>query len=181
MTQEKADIMYIRICQIIAEQSYAQRAKVGALIVKDNNILSFGFNGTPAGQENVCEEVAYKYVPGSNCVASNCDTYMHRCSCEGCNKAMKDAIGMHTKKTVLHAESNAFMKLCKSGSRGSDGATLYVTYSPCIECAKMAVQAGIKRVVYMTPYRCIEGLDLLHKCGIETSNVNIDTAENAFE
>ena len=123
------------ICDIIAEQSYAKRAKVGAVLVKDNNIISFGFNGMPSKFDNCCEYV--------------------------------DENGeMHTKCEVLHAESNALMKLCKTGSCSSNGATLYCTYSPCIDCAKMIVQAGLHRVVYRHRYRTTEGLTLLQNAGI---------------
>lgn len=120
------------MAQIWAENSYCQRRKVGALIVKDNMIISDGYNGTPSGFENVCE----------------------------------DEEGL-TKPYVLHAEANAITKIARS-SNNSDGATLYVTASPCIECAKLIVQAGIKRVVYAEKYRLTDGIDLLERAGIET-------------
>ena len=120
------------MAKIWAENSYCQRRKVGALIVKDNMIISDGYNGTPSGFENVCE----------------------------------DEEGL-TKPYVLHAEANAITKIARS-SNNSDGATLYVTASPCIECAKLIVQAGIKRVVYAEKYRLTDGIDLLERAGIET-------------
>ncbi len=126
------DRRYMRMAKIWAENSYCQRRKVGALIVKDNMIISDGYNGTPAGFENVCE----------------------------------DEEGL-TKPYVLHAEANAITKIARS-SNNSDGATLYVTASPCIECAKLIVQAGIKRVVYAEKYRLTDGIDLLERAGIET-------------
>lgn len=126
------DRRYMRMAQIWAENSYCQRRKVGALIVKDNMIISDGYNGTPSGFENVCE----------------------------------DEEGL-TKPYVLHAEANAITKIARS-SNNSDGATLYVTASPCIECAKLIVQAGIKRVVYAEKYRLTDGIDLLERAGIET-------------
>jgi dCMP deaminase len=135
MTLKQADKMYLQICQIIAHQSYAKRAQVGAVIVKGNNILSYGWNGMPAGLPNVCEHT----IDGE----------------------------VHTKDEVLHAESNAFMKLCQTGGPGCKGATLYCTYSPCIDCAKMIVQAGIARVVYLRDYRSEQGLALLKDCGIQ--------------
>lgn len=130
--QHDLDLRYIRMAQIWAENSYCERRKVGALIVKDKMIISDGYNGTPSGFENVCETE------------------------EGV-----------TKSYVLHAEANAITKIARSGNN-SDGATLYVTSSPCIECAKLIIQSGIKRVVYSEQYRLTEGIDLLKRAGIET-------------
>jgi dCMP deaminase len=137
--QKRHDNMYLHICNVIAHQSHACRAKVGALIVKDTNILSFGYNGTPAGFDNKCEETV----------------------------EVNGQMTTRTKPIVLHAESNAFMKLAMNGGMGAKNATLYCTYSPCIECAKMIIQAGIKRVVYLRNYRSNEGLALLDEAGIE--------------
>ena len=140
--QEKLDARYLRMAQIWAENSYCVRRKVGALVVKDKMIISDGYNGTPSGFENICED--------ENNV---------------------------TKPYVLHAEANAITKLARS-SNNSDGATLYVTASPCIECAKLIIQAGIKRVVYGEKYRLEDGINLLKRAGIEViyKNVN-ETAE----
>ena len=121
---------------IWAENSYCIRRQVGALIVKDRMIISDGFNGTPSGFENVCE----------------------------------DESGV-TKPYVLHAEANAISKVAKSGN-SSEGSTLYVTASPCIECAKLIIQAGIKRVVYKDEYRLTDGIDLLKRAGIEVEKVD---------
>lgn len=115
--QLELDKRYIRMASIWAENSYCQRRKVGALIVKDKMIISDGYNGTPSGFENVCED------------ENNL-----------------------TKPYVLHAEANAITKIARSNN-SSDGATMYVTASPCIECAKLIIQAGIKRVVYSEHYR----------------------------
>ena len=125
------DKRYLRMATIWSENSYCERRKVGALIVKDKMIISDGFNGTPTGFENVCED--------ENNVS---------------------------KPYVLHAEANAITKIARSGNN-SDGATLYVTDSPCIECSKLIIQAGIKRVVYMREYRLTDGVDLLRRAGIE--------------
>lgn len=125
------DNRYMRMAKIWAENSYCQRRKVGALIVKNNMIISDGYNGTPSGFENVCED--------------------------------EDGL---TKPYVLHAEANAITKIARSNNN-SDGATLYVTASPCIECAKLIVQAGIKRVVYAEKYRLTDGIDLLERAGVE--------------
>lgn len=130
--QHLLDTRYLRMALIWAENSYCERRKVGALVVKDKAIISDGYNGTPSGFENVCED--------NNNV---------------------------TKPYVLHAEANAITKLARSNN-SSDGATMYITASPCIECAKLIIQAGIKRVVYGENYRLRDGLDLLERAGIET-------------
>lgn len=135
---KKFDRSYLRMAQIWAENSYCKRRKVGALLVKNNMIISDGYNGTPSGFENICE----------------------------------DENGV-TKPYVLHAEANAITKVAKSGNSSED-ATLYVTASPCIECAKLIIQAGIKRVVYRDEYRLYDGPDLLKQAGIEVEQVNVD-------
>ena len=136
--QEILDKRYMRMAAIWAENSYCNRRKVGALIVKDKMIISDGYNGTPAGFENVCE----------------------------------DENGL-TKPYVLHAEANAITKIARSNN-SSEGATLYVTASPCIECAKLIIQAGIKRVVYAEKYRLEDGLDLLKRANIEVAFLNLN-------
>lgn len=135
------DLRYLRMARIWAENSYCHRRQVGALIVKDKMIISDGYNGTPSGFENVCE----------------------------------DEHGL-TKPYVLHAEANAITKIARSGNN-SDGSTLYVTDEPCIECAKLIIQAGIRRVVYSREYRLHEGRELLERAGIEVVYVPIE--ENA--
>lgn len=129
--QKQFDLSYLRMAQVWSENSYCVRRKVGALIVKDKMIISDGYNGTPAGFENVCE----------------------------------NELGQ-TKSYVLHAEANAITKVAKSNN-SSEGATLYVTDAPCMECAKLIIQAGIRRVVYNKDYRNTEGLELLERAGIE--------------
>lgn len=125
------DRRYLRMARIWAENSYCKRRQVGALIVKDKSIISDGYNGTPSGFENVCE----------------------------------DEHGV-TKKYVLHAEANAITKVAAS-TNNCCGATVYVTASPCIECAKLIIQAGIKRVVYSEEYHLRDGIELLQHAGIE--------------
>ena len=132
------DQRYLRMARIWAENSYCQRRKVGALVVKDKMIISDGYNGTPSGFENVCED------------ADNV-----------------------TKPYVLHAEANAITKLARSNNN-SDGSTLYITDSPCIECAKLIIQAGIKRVVFAQKYRLVDGLELLQRANIELLRINPD-------
>lgn len=134
--QSKLDERYLRMARIWAENSYCKRRQVGALVVKDQRIISDGYNGTPSGFDNVCEEnnVSFPYV--------------------------------------LHAEANAITKLARSHNN-SEGSTLYVTASPCMECAKLIIQAGIKRVIYGENYRLDDGIKLLKRAGIETQLVEI--------
>ena len=130
------DDKYLEMARVWASNSYCKRRQVGALIVKDRMIISDGYNGTPSGFENICE----------------------------------DESGA-TKPYVLHAEANAITKVAKSGN-SSQGATLYVTASPCLECAKLIIQAGIKRVGYRDEYRLTDGIDLLSRAGIEVEKVD---------
>ena len=129
--QSKLDSRYLRMARIWAENSYCKRRQVGTLVVKDKMIISDGYNGTPTGFENICED--------ENNVS---------------------------KPYVLHAEANAITKLARSNNN-SDGSTIYITASPCIECAKLIIQAGIKRVVFAQIYRFHDGIDLLKLAGIE--------------
>ena len=133
------DRRYARMALIWAENSYCERRKVGALVVKDNMIISDGYNGTPTGFENICED--------DNNVS---------------------------KPYVLHAEANAITKLARS-SNSSDGATLYVTASPCIECAKLIIQSGIKRVIYTEQYRLTDGVDLLKRAGVDVEYMDLNS------
>ncbi|MCM1030855.1 MAG: dCMP deaminase family protein [Oscillibacter sp.] len=132
------DKRYLRMARIWSENSYCKRRQVGALIVKDKSIISDGYNGTPSGFENRCED--------------------------------EENV---TKPYVLHAEANAITKVAKS-SNSSEGATLYVTASPCIECAKLIIQAGIRRVVYSEQYRYTDGIELLKKANVEVELVEIN-------
>jgi len=131
------DIRYLRMAQIWAENSYCKRRQVGALLVKDKMIISDGFNGTPSGFENDCEDENNKSKP-----------------------------------YVLHAEANAITKVARSNN-SSEGATLYVSTSPCIECAKLIIQSGITRVVYNQQYRITDGIDLLKRAGIEVVFIDL--------
>ena len=136
------DRRYLRMARIWSENSYCERRQVGALIVKDKMIISDGYNGTPSGCPNICEEnnVTFPYV--------------------------------------LHAEANAITKIARSGNN-SDGATLYVTDSPCIECSKLIIQSGIKRVVYGREYRLSDGIDLLRRAGIMVEFLPLEDNEKA--
>tara|TARA_R110002020_G_scaffold210252_11_gene416277 strand:+ start:310 stop:774 length:465 start_codon:yes stop_codon:yes gene_type:complete len=141
MKQEKIDKIYMKMAEQLSELSYAERKKVGSLIVKENQIISEGYNGTPSGFPNSCEQVAFE-------------------------RGEAGAVGVptKTKREVLHAESNAITKLARS-TNSSDGATLYVTMAPCYDCSKLIIQAGIKRVVYKNFYHD-NGLFLLEKAKI---------------
>lgn len=143
--QRTLDYRYLRMAKIWAENSYCKRRKVGALVVKDKMIISDGYNGTPSGFDNVCEDSRDLTLP-----------------------------------YVLHAEANAITKLARS-SNNSDGSTLYVTASPCIECAKLIIQAGIKRVVYAEKYRLEDGVTLLQRAGIEVIYLNDNKEDNGTE
>ena len=132
------DKRYLRMARIWGENSYCRRRQVGALIVKEKMIISDGYNGTPSGFPNVCEDeddVTYPYV--------------------------------------LHAEANAITKVARSNN-SSEGSTLYVTASPCVECAKLIIQAGIRRVVFSELYRITDGIDLLKRAGVETVHLPIE-------
>ncbi|MBQ0154289.1 MAG: dCMP deaminase family protein [Paludibacteraceae bacterium] len=136
--QLKRDHLYMKMARTWSENSYCVRRKVGALLVKDQMIISDGYNGTPSGFENKCEDdnnVSFPYV--------------------------------------LHAEANAITKVARSHN-SSDGATLYVTASPCMECSKLIIQSGIKRVVYGEQYRIMDGIELLKKVGIQVDYMPFD-------
>jgi dCMP deaminase len=141
------DIVYMKMARQWSELSLARRKKVGALLVKNNTIIADGYNGTPSGFENECE------LPVFNEAGEFTD--------------------YETKWYVLHAESNALAKVAKS-TQSSEGSTLYVTLSPCRECSKLILQAGIKRLVYLETYRDSEGLELLKKAGVEIVKISLD-------
>ena len=152
MTQQELDTYYIKVAQICSENSKANKLKVGAIIVKDQQIISDGFNGTPSGFDNQCEDEKHKKLDrGSLCSQEHC---------EGC-----DNIELLTRPEVMHAESNAITKCAKYG-KATLGSTIYITHTPCIECAKLIIQAGIKRVVYKNFYKSLAGVEILRKSGI---------------
>ena len=135
--QHQFDVSYLKMATIWADNSYCERRKVGALIVKDRSIISDEYNGTPSGIENVCEDD------------------------QGC-----------TIQYVLQAEANAITKMAKANN-SRDGATLYVTAAPCLECSKLIIQSGIKRVVYRDSYRLQDGIELLERAGVEVEQIEI--------
>lgn len=136
--QRLLDERYLRMARIWSENSYCKRRRVGALIVKNQMIISDGYNGTPSGFDNICES--------------------------------PDGV---TFPFVLHAEANAITKVARSNN-SSEGSTLYVTASPCMECSKLIIQAGIRRVVFSEMYRITDGLDLLKQAGVETIFIPLD-------
>lgn len=158
------DLKYLKMAKIWAENSYAVRRKVGCLIVKNNMIISDGFNGTPSSFSNECENVNCNYQQ-KHCYKTKMEKVMSPMYCKDCQYAT-----LVTKDEVLHAEANAITKLAKSGN-SSEGATIYITLSPCLNCAKLIVQSGIKRVVYMEEYRDTTGVDFLRKCGIIVEHI----------
>jgi dCMP deaminase len=141
--QHQFDMRYLEMARIWSANSYCLRRKVGALIVKDRMIISDGYNGTPSGFENECEDE-----------------------------------NDHTKPYVLHAEANAITKVAKSNN-SSEGSTLYITASPCLECAKLIIQSGIIRVVYADDYRISDGIELLKKANVEVVQINNMNNENS--
>lgn len=137
--------LYMNIAKEIAKASHAERNKVGAILVKDHNIIAFGYNGTPHGFDNTCEH----QIP---------------------SRHSDNQTELATKPEVLHAESNAIAK-CARSTHSCDGATLYVTVSPCLECAKLIIQAGIKHVLYLTKYRIEDGIQLLYAAKIQCNEL----------
>lgn len=167
--QKQYDIAYMRMAEAIAQLSYAVRNKVGCIIVSQNGqVISQGFNGTPTGYDNCCEdmECTCKWIHGCQyTVEPVADAQIEYCV-KANNGTPCDKLKLTTKKEVLHAESNAISK-CAKWISSTEGATLYVTLSPCFECAKMIIQAGIKRVVYKEKYRDTEGISFLKKNGVK--------------
>lgn len=165
---DKFDKKYLQMASIWATNSYANRSRVGALLVKDNQIISDGYNGTPKGFDNSCENVecTCKWIHGCKYTAEPIEHCINGENCYKCDSAV-----LTTKPEVLHAEANAITKVAKS-NYSSEGSTLYVTLSPCFECAKLIIQAGIKRVVYKDLYRKTDGIDLLHKAGIQVEQIS---------
>ena len=144
--KQKHKQAYMRTAEVFAECSTAVRAKVGAIIVKDDRIISIGYNGMPSGWDNTCENFV------------------------GYDNGGKERL--NTKPEVLHAEMNALMKLAKSTESG-DGSSIFITHSPCLECAKGIYQAGIKEVYYSVNYRNTDGIDFLEKCNIKIEKLDV--------
>ena len=142
--------MYMEIAETVSKMSYAKRLQVGAIVVKSNRIISIGFNGTPSGWDNNCEDEIVEYPENMMMIPENEYRYLK------------------TKPEVLHAETNAIAKLAKSTESG-DGAVLFVTHAPCLDCAKLVYQSGIRSVFYRSSYRDNLGIEFLQKCGVEVT------------
>ena len=172
--QQKYDEIYMKIAKSISELSYANRNKVGCVIVSDDGqLISQGFNGTPSGYDNCCEDKVYNYIPGKDCKRPDSCTKGKDGTCKGCILSEQStSYTLVTKPEVLHAESNAISK-CAKWNSSTDGATCYVTLSPCVDCSKLMIQSGIKKVYYKELYRNTEGIDLLKQAGIEVKQIDI--------
>lgn len=168
MPRIPVEIIYMQIAYQTAKLSYAERRRVGCIIVKDEQIVSFGYNGTPHGFDNVCEEIQTR-KPDNLDHRNILKEKGYECDDECCSKSV-------TKREVLHAESNAITKLAKS-TMTSGGADLYTTTAPCFDCAKLIIQAGIRRVYYSEGYRDMSGVELLNKTNIEVKEVICWNAE----
>ena len=141
--QKKWIDAYLDMADRFAQLSYAKRLKVGAIVVKDNRVISIGYNGTPAGWDNDCEELVYRIA---------------------------EEPVLKTKAEVIHAEANAIIKLAKSGD-SSDGGSMFITHAPCVDCAKLIFGSGINSVYYRNSYRSEEGIEFLKKCNIVVEKV----------
>mgnify|MGYP001133413475 CR=1 FL=1 len=168
MPSTSIDQVYMKIAYNVSELSYAERRKVGCVIVKDHQIVSFGYNGTPKGFDNECEQSHTEIIEVDGGYAKNPEAIRileddgYHCNPNGvCGK-----INLETKREVLHAESNAITKIAKS-TMSSEGADLYTTTTPCFECSKLIIQSGIKRVFYTEDYRDMSGQELLAAANIE--------------
>jgi dCMP deaminase len=151
--KEKFKKAYIDVAFRFAELSHARRLKVGAIVVKDNRIISIGYNGMPTGWDNDCEDESVELYSGY-------EGAIHRTV-------------LKTKPEVLHAEMNALMKLARSNESGLD-ASIFITHSPCMDCAKGIFQAGIKEVYFTNEYRDSQGIDFLKKCGIKVEEIEVE-------
>ena len=152
--------MYMEIAGIIAKQSYAKRLQVGAIVVKEDRIISIGYNGMPAGWDNDCEKRVYSQIP---------QNLMSR------EQYHDENVGTYylvTKPEVIHAEANAIAKLAKSSESG-DGSTMFLTHAPCLDCAKQMYTAGINKIYFQNHYKNNDGIDFLEKCGIKVEQCSI--------
>ena len=168
MPRIPVDLIYMQMAYQIAKLSYAKRKRVGCIIVKDNQVISTGYNGTPHGFKNDCEEIQTRKVENDN-HKKVLEEKGYDCHDDCCSKEV-------TKRVVLHAESNALAKVSKS-TLSSEGADMYITMSPCFDCAKLIIQSGIKKVFYSENYRDTSGIDILEEAGIEVKEVICWNAE----
>jgi len=163
---------YMKVAEHTAEMSSAVRLKVGAIVVKDDRIISLGYNGTPAGWDNNCEYI--EFMPYDQIEHLDKEEIWHEWPMEGQfwidNRLVTKRYRLKTKPEVLHAEMNALMKLARSNESG-DNASLFLTHSPCLECAKGIYQAGIKNVYYRNQYRNDDGISFLNRCKIQIEQI----------
>ena len=162
MPRIPVDLIYMQMAYQVAKLSYAKRRRVGCIIVKDTQVIATGYNGTPHGFDNGCEEIQTKDIENEN-HKKILEEKGYECEDSCCSKEV-------TKREVLHAESNALAKVSRS-TLSSEGAYMYITTCPCFVCAKLIIQAGIKRVFFSEDYRDMSGIALLEKAGIEVKEV----------
>ena len=167
LKQKKYNDFYMSIAERVSDMSQAKRLKVGSILVKDGNIISFGWNGTPAGHDNNCEDMVYpnKYAGDFEQHYDEFDLMFPLIDESG------ERYQLRTKPEVLHAEENLLMKIARS-TNSSENATIFVTHAPCLDCAKLIHQAGINSVYYRNSYRDDKGIDFLKKCGVQIENVS---------
>lgn len=160
LKKQKYNEFYMNLAERVAKMSYAKRLQVGSVLVKNDNIISFGWNGMPSGWDNNCEDVETTFDVRDTC---NSNDWKYE-------ENTKKYYRLKTKPQVLHSEQNLLMKLSKS-SNSSNGAYLFVTHAPCLDCAKLVYQSGISTVYYRNEYRTDEGIRFLEKCGVKVERV----------
>jgi dCMP deaminase len=158
------ELTYMQTAYQFAKLSYAKRRKVGCVIVKDKQLISFGYNGMPHGFDNQCEEIETIYYENPDTALELIEDHGYSCDSGCCTRD-------RTRREVLHAESNAIMKVAKS-TMSCEGAELYTTTCPCFDCSKLIIQAGISKVYYSEEYRDMSGVELLKKANIEVEYLN---------
>jgi dCMP deaminase len=163
LKSQKYTELYMDLAERIAKMSHARRLQVGSILVKNNNIISFGWNGMPSGWDNNCEDI--EYIAKEDCQYT--DKYLVY---NGFTETAHGWSRLYSKPEVLHSEVNCLAKIARS-TNSSDGASLFVTHAPCLDCAKIIYQAGIKEVYYKHSYRETSGLDFLKKCKIDVVQV----------
>jgi dCMP deaminase len=168
--KEKFIKLYMDWAGRTAELSHARRLQVGAVIVKDDTVISYGYNGMPAGWDNNCEDKRYDSGAGGWISPEEFDEQYPYKEMHGEFQDQEVRYGLKTKPEVLHAESNAIAKLAKSSNSGA-GADIFITHAPCLDCAKLVYQAGIKRVYFGTAYRDDSGIKFLEKSGVEVKQI----------
>lgn len=162
---------YMQTAKIFAELSHAKRLHVGAIVVKDDRIISIGYNGMPAGWDNDCEDKVWDPGAGGWLDPEEFDSmYPYEGWHEGAQRTVR--YGLKTKPEVLHAESNAISKLARSSESG-DGATMFITHAPCMECSKLIYQSGIKKVYFGQAYRDSAGVEFLKKCKVDIEQIDV--------